>query len=462
MLDDMPGTLRGSPEDRAQVGRSARTQAPRSSHADCSPKDRDAVELIEQQNAARLEWLVPVRRARMAASPFAFYRGAARVMAADLSATPTSGIIVQICGDAHLSNFGVYASPERRLVFDVNDFDETLAGPWEWDVKRLAASVMIAARHRDLNATTSRTITETSVGSYRRAMHRSASRRTLDVWYGTLTDEERVLIERMTRHKRVRRHLDRVVTKAQSRNSLRALEKLAEEVDGRYRIRSDPPLLVPLRDMPTEYEPDALRAGVLDAYETYKGTLGHDRRHVLDRFNPVDVALKVVGVGSVGTRCFVMLLEGRDRGDPLFLQFKEANRSVLEEHLPGDGVEHQGRRVVEGQQLMQTTSDIFLGWSGDRDGRYLYGRQLQDGKASFDVDVAGRSDLKVYAEMCGWALARAHARSGDPIAIAAYLGTSKAFDRAITEFADSYARRNQADYDAFKESIASDTPAATR
>jgi uncharacterized protein (DUF2252 family) len=440
------------PDDRANRGRSARSHAPRSSHADWSRSTSgpDPVELIERQNAARLPWLVPVRRERMSASPFAFYRGAARVMAADLASTPTSGIAVQVCGDAHLCNFGIYASPERRLVFDVNDFDETITGPWEWDVKRLAASVMVATQHRELDIDTCRRITKTTVGTYRRAMRSWADRRNLDVWYGTPTDEDRNWVEQVTQPKRVRRNLERIAAKARSRDSLRALDKLTEVIDGRHQIRSDPPLLVPIRDLPREHDGIELQIAVLSAFESYKRTLGHDRRHVLNRFQPVDVALKVVGVGSVGTRCVVMLLEGRDRSDPLFLQFKEAGQSVLAEFISGDAGEHQGQRVVEGQRLMQTTSDIFLGWCSSADGRPFYGRQLQDSKASFEVDVAEPAALNRYAGLCGWALARAHARSGDAIAIAAYLGAGETFDSAITVFAEAYAAQNQADFEAFK------------
>ncbi|MCU1427648.1 MAG: hypothetical protein JWL83_1648 [Actinomycetia bacterium] len=377
-------------------------------------------------------------------------------MATDLAPTPTSGLMVQACGDAHISNFGVYASPERQLVFDVNDFDETMSGPWEWDVKRLAASVMVAARQREFDERTCREITRASVGGYRRMMQRSAEKRTLDAWYGVLSDDELRWIDDATKRKRTRRQVGHLAAKARSRDSLRALAKLADadDVDGDFQIRSDPPLLLPLRDLSPGHDAAELEAAVLGPFESYKETLGHDRRHILERFRPVDVALKVVGVGSVGTRCLVMLLLGRDRDDPLFLQFKEAGNSVLSEHLPGRGPRHQGRRVVEGQRLMQTTSDIFLGWFSDRDGRHYYGRQLQDWKASFEVDVAEPDALNKYVTLCGWALARAHARSGDAIAIGAYLGTSDAFDRAITAFAEVYAAQNDADYAAFTHAIA--------
>jgi uncharacterized protein (DUF2252 family) len=445
-----------TPEERAARGRAARAAAPRSSHAEWTRRvgGERAVELLEQQNSSRLQWLVPTRRTRMIASPFAFFRGGARVMADDLASTPASGLDVQVCGDAHLANFGVYASPERRLVFDVNDFDETFIGPWEWDVKRLVASVTIASRQRGFDSAACQAITMSCVAAYRRSMHSIAARRNLDAWYGTLSDDEIASIARLSKYKNVQRAFDRITTKAMTRDSLRALAKLTEQVDGRPRIRSDPPLLVPLRDVLPERNPEMIEAGVLAAFDAYKETLTNDTRHVLDRFHPIDVALKVVGVGSVGTRCLVLLLEGRDATDPLFLQFKEANASVLEPYVPARGPSQHGQRVVEGQRLMQTNSDIFLGWSTGPEGRSYYGRQLQDWKGSFPVDVATPPEMETYAQLCGWALARAHARSGDAIAIAAYLGTKDTFDRAVTAFAETYASQNELDFSAFRAAIA--------
>jgi uncharacterized protein (DUF2252 family) len=438
-------------DDRFRLGKAARASAPRSGHADWTPSRnrRNAVELVESQNVGRLPWLVPVRRERMGASPLAFYRGAAAVMAGDLAATPRSGFTVQLCGDAHLANFGVYASPERQLVFDVNDFDETIAGPWEWDLKRLAASFMIDAQHYEFDDATCRRITSRSVEAYRIAMQRLAGMRTLDVWYSYITPDEVRRYAEGTIDKRLRQKVDRYATEARSRDSLQALSKLAVRVDGRYRIRSDPPLLIPLRELGPEAHPDELEATAMTDFEQFKASLLDDRRHVLERFVPVDVAIKVVGVGSVGTRCLVMLLEGRDFGDPLFLQMKEANRSVLEQHLAPSPYDNQGRRVVEGQRLMQAASDIFLGWSRDPTMPDFYWRQLRDWKGSSRVELREPTDLERFARLCGATLARAHARSGDAVAIGAYLGKSDAFDRALTSFAVSYAAQNLADFEAF-------------
>jgi uncharacterized protein (DUF2252 family) len=443
------------PEDRARIGKTARASTPRSSHAHWSPAGdrRDPVELLEAQNTNRIEQLVPVRHSRMKVSPLSFYRGAAAVMAADLATTPTSGISVQLCGDAHLSNFGAYASPERQLVFDLNDFDETIAGPWEWDVKRLAASFMIAARHHELDDATCHTIVTRGVEAYRTAMHRLAGMRTLDVWYSYLTRRDVDRLHEIANDKRTRKRLDQYVAKAQSRDNLQALSKLAVKVDGRYQLRSDPPLLVPIRDLGDEYNPTELEATALDDFRSYKTSLSGDRRHLLDRFQPVDVALKVVGVGSVGTRCLVMLLQGRDGNDPLFLQFKEANRSVLEPHLAPSPHDNQGRRVVEGQRLMQAVSDIFLGWSRDTEPPDFYWRQLRDWKGSSSVELGDPLDLERYARLCGATLARAHARSGDAIAIASYLGKNDAFDRAVSAFSAAYAEQNLADFAAFDAAV---------
>jgi uncharacterized protein (DUF2252 family) len=370
----------GRPQDRAQAGKNARKAAPRSCYGSWSldREARVAVDIVEAQNWNRLPWLVPERRRRMSVSPFAFFRGAAAVMAADLATLPRSGLTVQLCGDAHVANFGAYASPERQLVFDLNDFDETIAGPWEWDVARLTTSLMIAAQHLEFDDAACSTIAKSAVEAYRYAIQRLAAMRTLDVWYSYLTPDDLRRVEEIANDKRAQRALDRFATKAHARDNLQALTKLAVQVDGKYQIRSDPPLLIPLRELADEHRPYELEDAVVADFRAYAASLSDDRRHLLERFRPVDVAVKVVGVGSVGTRCLVMLLEGRDNDDPLFLQIKEANRSVLEGQVAPTPCDNQGQRVVEGQRLMQATSDIFLGWSRDREPPDYYWRQLRD------------------------------------------------------------------------------------
>jgi uncharacterized protein (DUF2252 family) len=450
--------------DRAARGHAARQAVPRTEHAAWSPPSsrRDPVVLLDEQNRARVPWLVPIRHGRMMASPLAFYRGAARIMAADLAAaTPSSGLIVQACGDAHLANFGVYASPERQLVFDIIDFDETLPGPWEWDVKRLAASFMITCRQRRFGKAACESITEHAVAGYRTGMREAAALRTLDVWYEHLT-AEKLLKAAEWSQRPARQQVAHVEQRARARDSLHALNTLAVEEDGRFHIRSDPPVLLPLREIPEIGDPATVLASVRATYESYKRTISDDRRVVLDRFRPVDVAQKVVGVGSVGTRCFIMLLEGRDSDDPLFLQVKEAGPSVLEEHIgPGRYANH-GQRVVEGQRLTQAVSDILLGWTRhDLAGVDYYVRQLRDWKGSVDVSRLTPHEVAGYAYLCGWTLARGHARSGDPVALAAYMGRSDVFDRAVTAFAASYADQNDADYAAFTAAIREGRLAAT-
>ena len=417
-----------SPAERRAAGKAARKAVPRSSHAEWSPgPDRpDPVALVEGQNANRLQFLVPVRRGRMSVSAFTFYRGAARIMASDLATTPNSGLTVQSCGDAHLSNFGFYASPERQLVFDINDFDETLPGPWEWDVKRLAASFMIAGRNRGFSDEDCRKITATSVAGYRQTMAEMAGNRTLDVWYAHLSADTLSNVFASRGAKKAVKRTKKTASKAKSKDSLQALRKLAEKVDGTYQIKSDHPVLVPLRDLGDEAEQQQIREGARQSFEEYRSTMRRDRQVLLDRFRPVDIAIKVVGVGSVGTRCYILLLEGRDEADPLFLQIKEATKSVLEEHLPASRWRNSGRRVVVGQRLMQSASDVFLGWSRSVQGHEYYWRQLRDWKGSADVDGAGRKALTRYAGVCGWTLARSHARTGDPIACLLY--TSDAAD----------------------------------
>lgn len=446
--------------ERAEFGRSLRQHTPRSRHGEWSPAaDRpDPISLIEKQNIGRLEWLVPVRRWRISASPFAYFRGSAGIMAADLASTPVSGLTVQLCGDAHLANFGLYASPERQLVFDINDFDETLAGPWEWDIKRLAASFMIAARHNGLKKKHGRKVTKRVVKHYRKAMAEFARSRTTDIWYAMLDQEE--FLETADKEGR-EDEAKEITNKALNKDNLRALEKHAEEVDGQFRIKHEPPSLVPLRDLNDELSRYQLQELVDYAFETYRHSLTDDIEHLLDRFRPVDIALKVVGVSSVGSRCLILLLEGRDHNDPLFLQIKQATSSVLEQYLNFSPYQNHGQRVVEGQRLMQAVSDIFLGWNENEiTGNHFYWRQLHDWKGSIDVDDIKVDDLKYLARLCGWTLARAHARSGDSVAIAGYLGSSDSFDQALVEFAERYADQSEKDYEAFLEQIRSGRLAA--
>ncbi len=441
-------------QERRDLGREARRGVPRSSHGAWEPAAgrRDPVTLLEEQNATRVPWLVPVRHARMRVSPFTFYRGTARIMAADLAPTPTSGLQVQLGGDAHLSNFGAYASPERALVFDANDFDETLPGPFEWDVKRLAASFTVAGQYLGLDRAAVRRATATTVRAYRKAMAEYAPMGHLDVWYDRFTIEDLQAISHMDAGETAERFA-RFSSKARKRTNLQALAKLTEEVDGRYRIRSQPPLLVPLRDIPDEADPDGLEDVVRTGFAEYKATLPDARRTLLERYTPVDIAMKVVGVGSVGTRCMVMLLQGRDIEDPLFLQIKEAGPSVLEEFLGASRYPNCGQRVVEGQQLVQAQSDIFLGWSEGRVSRQFYIRQLRDWKGSVEVEGSTPNQVEFYARLCGRTLARGHARSGDPASIAAYLGKGEAFDRAVTDFSEAYAEQNLRDFEAFNAGI---------
>jgi len=437
---------------RREFGKACRKQTPRTSHADLPARSArpDPIALIEDQNQDRLDWLVPVRRRRMMASPFAFYRAAARIMATDLACTPISGLMVQACGDAHLANFGLFASPERRLVFDLNDFDETLQGPWEWDLKRLSASLVIAARHNGLDRDDGRQVARRAVQSYREAMHEFAAMRATDVWYALI--DETGYLSYADRERTVRRAM-KTIAKSKTKQSSQALDRLAVDVDGKYRIKSEPPLLVPMRELGSELS-HLSETLIHESYETYKRAVSPDCRVLLQNYKPVDFALKVVGVGSVGTRCWILLLEGRDRKDPLFLQMKEATHSVLAEHLAPSPYENHGRRVVEGQRLMQTVNDILLGWTRcPGTGHDYYWRQLRDWKGAVDVEHLKPVDLKSYGRLCAWSLARAHARSGDPVAIAAYLGSSETLDRALTEFADRYADQNERDFAAFQEAV---------
>ncbi|MFJ3668291.1 DUF2252 domain-containing protein [Streptomyces sp. NPDC090106] len=427
----------GAPADRAARGRAARKRVSRSEHAGWIPAvDRpDPVAVLERQGRDRLPELLPIRYGRMSGSPFAFLRGAAAVMAADLAAQPHTGLTVQLCGDAHLLNFGLYASPERSLLFDLNDFDETFPGPFEWDVKRLAASVVVAARENGHPADKGQAAALAAVAAYRTSMRRLARLGELAVWYERVDAESLLPLVRSSRH---RRRVQASLTRARRRTSLQAVGRLTEVVDGRRRIVRDPPLLEPAG------APDM--AALRKIFSDYRSTLSEERRMLLDRYRFVDAARKVVGVGSVGTRCFILLLAGRDADDPLFLQIKEARRSVLEEHLPNGPYVHPGHRVVAGQRLLQAASDIFLGWMTGPQGRAYYWRQLRDMKGSADVAGMNPADLTAYARLCGTALARAHARSGDRVAIAAYLGGGDTFDRAVAEYARAYAAQTVTDH----------------
>ena len=450
-----------SPDERREIGRSARKNAPRSSFADWEPAaDRpDPVAILERQAKTRVPELVPLRHRRMLASAFTFYRGGAAIMAADLGGTPSSGFRVQLCGDAHLSNFGGFAAPDRRMVFDCNDFDETLPGPWEWDVKRLAASFEIGARDRGFAKRDRRRIVATAMRGYRSTMARLAELSNLDLWYARI-DVEAVAAEYSgSIGAEGRQILAKNLAKARSKDRLRALSKLTARVDGELRIAAQPPLVVPLEDLMSKRQArdadDAIRA-MLD---TYRGTLAEENRQLFDGYQYVHCARKVVGVGSVGTRAWIVLLVGRDEADPLFLQVKEAEASVLEPYVGRRGPKHHGKRVVRGQRLMQATGDILLGSmtaSGFDDRvRHFYVRQLWDQKASARVDLMKPQQMTPYAALCGSTLARAHARSGDRIAIAGYLGNGTKFDDALCRFAAAYADQNELDFAALEEAVRS-------
>jgi uncharacterized protein (DUF2252 family) len=457
--------------ERIARGKAARSAAPRADHGEWVPaRNRpDPVGLLESQAKSRVQELVPIRYGRMLVSPFTFYRGAALIMASDLSTTPSSGLNVQACGDAHLSNFGVFASAERSLVFDLNDFDETLPGPWEWDLKRLAASLAIAGRDRGFSDKERAGIVLDTAAAYRTEMATLAEKRDLDVWYAKMDiakvlDDlggELGLIGPKKADKtmsKAKTRADKQLAKARTRDSMQALAKLTEVIDGETRFVSDPPLLVPIEELVPEAEGAELTGRMHGLIRSYSHTLQSDRRHLLDQFRFVSIARKVVGVGSVGTRAWVVLLVGSDGRDPLLLQAKEAQESVLAQFVGKSRYTNQGERVVTGQHLMQASSDIFLGWDQvegiDGVQRDFYVRQLRDWKGSVDTDVMVPPAMAIYGRLCGWTLARAHARSGDRIAIAAYLGSGKTFDHAIASFAESYADQNERDYDALKQAAA--------
>ena len=496
-----------SVEERRAKREEARAKTPPSSHARWRPAAArpDPVGLLEEQDATREQDLVPERHGRMMVSPFTFYRGAAKIMAEDLKDTPVAGLRAQLCGDAHLSNFGAFGSPERRLLFDLNDFDETLPGPFEYDVKRMAASFTIAARNNGFSKADTRAATLGAVTAYREAMADFAQMRTMDIWYSHLDEDElmnaahvavnelrgeastakktekqdkqakqvkaakkeakQVARDRQGEKaaKAAEKGAQKTLAKAHTRDSLQALSKLCELVDGQYRIVSQPPILVPARDLAATFglSPDDVLPVLHDQFRAYRATLQDDRRHLLERFQIVDAARKVVGVGSVGTRAFIVLLQGRDTDDPLFLQIKEATASVLEANLPKSRYRQHGERVVQGQRMMQAASDIYLGWTKGLDvNRHFYWRQLRDMKGSAVIETLKPLGLKFYGRICGWTLARAHARSGDPVAIAEYLGSSDAFDKAITDFSERYADQNEQDYTEFVKAIRSGRLAA--
>ncbi|MFF9912631.1 DUF2252 domain-containing protein [Streptomyces sp. NPDC013457] len=434
-----------TPAARAEKGKAARKNVARSSHGRWIPSSQrpDPLTVLERQSVDRVPELVPIRYGRMAVSPFAFLRGAAAVMAADLGAQRHTGLTVQLCGDAHLLNFGVFASPERALLFDVNDFDETLPGPFEWDVKRLAASVAVASLQNGTTKAKAHRAALVTTEAYRIAMRRLSGFGELAVWYERIEADDLAPLVRKGR----RALLESRIAHARRRTSLQAFGKLtAPDASGVRRIVEDPPLL--------ERTVGLDRVSLGKIFSDYRSSLSEERRMLLDRFHFVDAARKVVGVGSVGTRCFILLLEGRDDGDPLMLQIKEAGRSVLEPYLSSSAYAHQGERVVRGQRLTQAASDIFLGWMTGPEKRHFYWRQLRDMKGSAEVETLSPAMLRAYAGLCGRALARAHARSGDRIAIASYLGSSDVFDRAVADFAMRYASQNADDYAALSAAIA--------
>jgi uncharacterized protein (DUF2252 family) len=444
-----------SVEERYQRGKALRSEVPRSSHAEFTRSpDVDPVTLLLSQEEGRLPDLIPVRHQRMGESAYAFYRAGAMLMASDLATTPTTGLTVQLCGDAHLANFGWYGSPERQLVFDINDFDETLPGSFEWDLKRLAASFVIAAADNGVDPADRESIVRTCVSEYRDSMAKFAGEGLLDVWYEQIV-AGKVLEDLKAAGEDLRaKDVKKLSKKARRQDSLRVLGKLTESVDGRHRFKNDAPFLVPISDIDASPIPPAEVSSIVEhTIATYTESMQDHLAALLRRFTLVDVALKVVGVGSVGTRCFAVLLTGRDDGDPLFLQVKEATASVLEDQFDESSYDHHGRRVVEGQRAMQTSSDPFLGWTSSPLGVQFYVRQLKDMKASFDIAQFGVAEFQRYSAACAWTLAQAHARTGDAVVLSAYMGSGDVFADAITAFALAYAEQNDEDFSAFDTAV---------
>jgi uncharacterized protein (DUF2252 family) len=441
-------------------GKAARQSAPLESHCEFSaPKSREPIELLLGQDEVRVPELVPVRHGRMMVSPFTYYRGAALPMAADLAATPSSGLRVQLCGDAHLSNFGAFGSPERRVVFDLNDFDETLPGPFEWDVKRLAASMAVAGRDNGLATKERRAVTVGTVAAYRTAMREFAAMPILEVWYAHFDVDEALVRLQAELPKKAVRQTQAQVAKARTRDSTQAVAKLTTVVDGRRRIISDPPLIVPIEELAGDLDVDAVYRFISALLVEYIQTLSADRRRLAERFALAGMARKVVGVGSVGTEAWILLMEPDDGLAPLLLQAKEAQRSVLADYAGDSEYDNQGERVVSGQRLLQAVSDISLGWLRSappgRASADYYLRQLRDWKYSVEIGDLNPPSLAAYGRMCGWTLARGHARTGDRLALAAYLGKSEAFDRAVADFAEVYADQNERDHAALTEAVSS-------
>ncbi|MFE5814041.1 DUF2252 domain-containing protein [Streptomyces sp. NPDC056479] len=457
-----------SPDERAAYGRSARRRASRSGQGrvEAAGDRPDPIEVIERQSVTRVQELVPIRYGRMLESPFRFYRGAAAIMAMDLGRLPDTELTTQLCGDAHLLNFRLLASPERHLVFDINDFDETYPGPFEWDVKRLATSFVIAARANGFSTAEQEGAVRECVRAYRTRMREFAGMGTLDIWYAQDDADHMRELMASSMNKETRRRTAQATAKARTRTHMQAFAKLTQVTSEGLRIAPDPPLITPLSDLVGGSSAGEEAKELQTVFEEYAKSLTSERRHLLGRYHVVDLARKVVGVGSVGTRCWIILLLGRDDGDPLLLQAKEAQESVLAAHVHGERYDNQGRRVVTGQRLIQTTSDIFLGWthivSGlDGRGRDFYVRQLRDWKGIARPETWDPTMLRLFGQLCGGSLARAHARSGDPVAIAAYVGGSDRFDRALTEFAQAYADQNDRDFEALGSAVGSGRVTAT-
>ena len=446
-------------DEARNSGKKLRKTCKRSSHGDWKyTKDRDhIIDLLKEQERTRIQELIPVRHERMSVSPFAFYRGAAVIMADDLSHTPRTGITVQACGDAHIANFGVFASPERRLVFDINDFDETLPGPWEWDVKRLISSIEICGRDRGFSKNDRADAILTAASTYRQTMMQFSETGNLAMWYDHIDLEKMYRLHEDELGKRKAKNIRRAAAKTLSKNNERAFAKLTEVVDERIQIKSIPPLIVPLREIQSYGDRNRARDTeriIKDALQSYRRSLPRERRILIDRYRVVDIARKVVGVGSVGNRSLIVVMEGVSEKDPLVLQVKEANASVLENYLGKSSFAEHGRRVIEGQRAIQTASDILLGWATIREAdgaqRDYYVRQLWDSKASLNLDKVSLNELSAVASMCAWTLAHAHAKTGDRHGIAGYLGKGDAFDEAMLRFARAYADQNERDYEVFQ------------